>query len=294
VTEKTQTPPESDPTARTDEPTPEAPSTPTNGAEGASGPQDAAEDFKPTPGELVVRDRDDVFRVMDRADEEQILEELQGNLLKTMLYSFSQGGSNVTDLSYAGVMEAIRQLNAHGHRIRIGRLEELTETVEDEETYYKAVVYAEDERTGMGQFGLAKQPKHKKRKGGKTERDPFAETIALNKAQRNALRPFVPEKWRQTLIAQYHGDTDRERKLKAGAGAEQLAELPPPLTDERAEALKAKARELYDELKQVSRQAVLPAQFHAYLTRAEHSHERLEEFIGYLCGKLEEAQAAAS
>ena len=44
----------------------------------------------------------------------------------------------------------------------------------------------------------------------------------------------------------------------------------------------------FDQLREADPLSVLPAAYHAYLTRAEHSHERLDDFLGYLRDKLEE------
>ena len=64
-----------------------------------------ADEFKPEGRELVVAGDRDVYRVMDRADEIQILDEIQTRPIKEMVYSFQQGGGGgkVTDLSYGGV-----------------------------------------------------------------------------------------------------------------------------------------------------------------------------------------------
>lgn len=246
---------------------------------------------------VVVRDRDQAVTVMDQYDAEQILDELQGRLLGTMLYKFPQGGQQIADLSYAGVLEIIRRLNAAGHQIRIAAEPgpELTEIVEEDETYYRAIVYALDERTGMGQFGLAKQAKHKTLRNGKKERDPFAETIALNKAQRNALRAFVPEEWRQTLIAQYTKDPQRVRTLQVEAGAGGGTELPPPLTSEEAEALREECRALYREICETpgGRVKFTPGKFNALLRQHEWDLKRLDEYRDHLAATLDGYQAEA-
>ena len=104
--------------------------------------------------------------------------------------------------------------------------------------------------------------------------------------------PLVPVEFREVVIAQALKDETRVRQIKAG-GAGDLAELPPPLTDERAEAQKETARALYVELQAVNRLALLPRAHHAYLSRAEHSHERLAEYIAYLEQMLAEEKAKA-
>ena len=105
--------------------------------------------------------------------------------------------------------------------------------------------------------------------------------------------PLIPVAYRETIIAQATGDDVRMRQVRAGA-AEQIVDLPPPLTDERAVALKDSARDVFREIQAINRLAVLPAVFHAYLTRAEHSHDRLEDFIAWLQDELAKAKSAAN
>jgi hypothetical protein len=271
---------------------------------------------QPTGSDLVVRDgtnEHEVITVIDRHDEALIVEELQRRVLKVMLYKFSQGGSEITDLSYLGVNEAVRVMNdSRKWQITIDRGSLVVESVNEDlgagpEPCWQATVYAINEATGYGQFGTYTQPKRMKLKDQRAIKrakdrgdhvdedgriaDKFSRQKAVNKAQRNALRIHIPEQVRQTLIAQYQGNPDAVRVIQAGAGAAQLAELPPPLTDERAEAQKKQAREVYDELREINTLAVLPAAFHAYMARAEHSHDRLEEFIAYLLDKVEQEKA---
>jgi hypothetical protein len=277
----------------------------------------AVEDYVPPGSELVVRDPTDeieVFRVLDRHDEDMILRELQ-HLPERMLYDFPQGGQKVIDLSYAGVNECVRWMNSTG-KVKIAvdpSVPPVIETVvedlgEGPVDCWQVTVYARDAVTGYGQFGTFIQPKWTKLKpetAKRYERDgktvdeagrapnPFARQVALGKAQRNALKLMIPEKIRAVLIAQKKGDPKAVKEIRAGAGAEGVAELPPPLQDEKADALRAEIRGLHEELRKLDPIKVTPAAFHAYMTRAEHSHERLEEFRGYMEQRLAEAKAAA-
>lgn len=273
----------------------------------------------PSGTDLVVHEPgndQEVLAVVDRHDEAMIVEELQRRALSVMLYDFNLGGGKVIDLSYLGVNEAVRVMNDSGRwqvTIDAATLEVLS--VEEDlehgpEPCWQATVYAVNARTGYGQFGTYTQPKRMKLKDASAIKkakdrgayvdengyiaDKFSRQKAVNKAQRNALRIHIPEQVRQTLIAQYEGDEKRIKRIQVGAGAESLAELPPPLTDERAEAQKASARRLYDELREVSPLKLTPAAYHAYLTRAEHDHDRLAEFNGYLQDRLSEARNEAA
>jgi hypothetical protein len=267
---------------------------------------DQAEQFKPPAHQLVVTDPSDeqqVFVVLDRHDEQMIIEEFQRRSLRVMLFDFPKGGRRLVDLSYAGVNEAIRLMNATAKcRIAIDKdvlhVEEVTEDAgHGPERFYVITAYASDAVTGYGQFGTSSEPVMMRLRNGRTQWDIFARSKALSKAQRNALKTCIPERLRQTLIAQYLGNDAAVRQIQAGAGAEQVAELPPPLDDEQARELKAKAREVYTLICDHAPGGIAvqlpPALFHQYLTRAEHSHERLDDFLGFLAGKLEEAQRGA-
>jgi hypothetical protein len=253
---------------------------------------------------LVVRQDvpEDVFRAMDALDEGQILDALQGRPSEVMVYSFRSGGKLQTGLSYAGVCECVREMNVSGFaRIRVSPdVKPVVEEYQEEDqqgalvTYFRVTVYAEDLKNGGGQYGMASQRKFQsfRDKARKPELDSFALTKALSKAQRNAMLPLVPVEFREVVIAQALKDEARVRQIRAGEVGD-LAELPPPLTDERAEAQRETCRELFRQLQKVNRLAVLPAQHHVYLSRAEHSHERLGEYIAYLEQKVSEETAKA-
>lgn len=267
------------------------------------------EDFKPAGGELVVQVPEEVFTVLDRHDESQILEEMQRRVLEVSLYDFPQGGSRLIDLSYSGVREVVHLMNRTGKcRLRVmpGSLS-VSEVVEDDEPHYVADVWAEDAVTGEAFLGTATEPKRMKitaatarkwKEKGKAvpeDRmvwDTFARTKAVNKAQRNALKQFIPEQIRQTLIAQYAKDPARIRVIEAGAGAAAEAALPPPLDTPEAEALRKRARAIFDEIKAADRLALLPGAFHQRLSRASSSLESLESFCEALEAKRDELVSA--
>lgn len=289
------------------------------GAAVAVSPEEA-EDFKPSPAELVAPGPDDVHGtlvVLDRHDELAIIEEFQRRALEVMLYDVPKGGERLIDLSYAGVNEAVRLLNTMGG-LRIGVVEGTLEVVTEHydvgdgpEPFFVATIAAREAKTDYLQYGTASEPQWMKltdrtiarykrekkpvREDGKVF-DVFARAKAINKAQRNALKVQIPETMRQTMIATYKGDTAALRQIQAGQGAAELAKLPPPLPedDERANELRGRVRELYQEIRAVDVLKVLPAQYHAYLTRAEGSYEKLEGFVGYLEQRLAEARQEAS
>lgn len=279
------------------------------------------DDFTPSGAELVIsdpHDRVDVMATLDRHDEQLILQELQRRVIAVMLYKFpGEDGKEVVDLSYQGVNECIRVMNATGKvSIAIDPGSLTMESVFEDlgagpEPCWVATVYALEKNTGYGQFGTFVQAKRMAlkaatatRKKNKAKADgkpihidddnrmanPFARQNALNKAQRNALRIMVPEGIRQTLIAQYINRPEAIRVIQAGAGAQAVAELPPPLTDERATAQLAEAKRLYDLLHAAHPLVILPAQFFIYQARNAHSHDGLDAFIEFLRGKCQEYQ----
>lgn len=272
------------------------------------------QDFEPSGPDLVIADPSDttgVLVALDKHDVAVIVQELQGRLSKAMLYDFPQGGQRLVDLSWPGVRECIHEMNRTG-KCRIGVVkdsavfESVVEDVGDgPESCVQVTLMVEDQVTGEVMYGTATEPKRmklrdataKRRKGegkfvdddGKIA-DPFARQKALGKAQRNGYKQFIPEPLRQTLIAQYRGDAEALKVIHAGAGAQALAELPPPLPadDERANELRTKARDLYSQIRAKNALFILPAQFNQMMMRSEHEHARLEEFVAFLEQKLEE------
>jgi len=234
-----------------------------------------ADEFKPDATDLLVADLDDLPRAMDRADEVMILDEIQGRALANWVYSFEVGGKLQTDLTVHGVNECVRVLNERGGT-KVGVSKDpplIDQFTEGEERYYRALVYAEDRRTGVGNWGIAIEPSKVKGKW-----DKFAQTKALNKAERNALKKHIPDEFRQVIIAQAIGK-GRVQVLKP-LGLGMPKDERPVLTDERAQELKAEIREAFVELKKLNRLAIKPGQYNSMLFGAERdSHERLEETL---------------
>lgn len=238
--------------------------------------------YRPPEVALAVdtRDPSDVYRAMDRADEELILDELMGRAIDTMVYSFNQDGKLLTDLTVSGVNETVRLMNERGGtQIGISNQTPIVDEFrEGEKDYYRVLVFARDARfPESGRWGTAVEPKLMTLKSGKTKWDKFALTKALNKAQRNALRAFIPEDFRQHVIALYLGQ-GKVKELKPLGGG-RVAELPPALQDEKADQLRSEIHEAYKELQSINRLRMPPARFNAFLTKAEtDSHERMEAF----------------
>lgn len=264
-------------------------------AEGEPDPRD----FIP-PGEEMVYDPSepsDAWRALDKATEEEILQELAGNTLETMLYSFEQDGSMVTDLSVGGVNETIRVINERGGT-RIG-IAEQPPTIQETDDAWRVMVRAVDFRTKVSRWGIFEQAKVINLRRGGTRKNPFSLTIALNKAERNALAKFIPEGFRRQMIAQMlllkgkpKEAQDAVRQLTAiGASAH---EIKPPLDTPEAAALIAEVRKEYDRIKELDRLALLPKAFNQYLTTAHHSEERLRDLLGHIRQIREELEEKAA
>lgn len=253
-----------------------------------------AEGSKPAAAELMVRPDvpDDVYRAMDAADEAQILDALMGKPSEKLVYRFrGSDGKDQTGLSYEGVAEVVREMNATPYaQIRVAKdftpiINEVSEENEAGQTitYLQALVYAEDVHNGGGNFGTARQPKFQvfKDKSKKPRLDSFATAKALSKAQRNALKPLTPVEWREALIAKHLNNPARVKELRLGMG-DATAEFPAPLTDERAVALKQQIRDVYSQIRKLDPLALPPGRFNVKLSRSEHEHERMEELLAEL------------
>jgi hypothetical protein len=248
---------------------------------------------------------------MTLADERQVVQDLEGNALQSMVYGFRAGGKMVYGLSWIGAREAVRNFNARtSSQIRVSdatppQFEDVTIKAEvgrgedgplmEEVPAIRCTVYAEDAALGGGQWGTAtvarEQINKKKLKDGRylTNPDGFAAAKALSKAQRNALEPLIPRWLIEELIAQFKGNGQVE--YLEGTGKQVVKELPPALTDDRAKAQTDRCRELYAEWsKHGGKKTMPPAQFNNAMTACQHSHERLDDFIAHLESKLNEAR----
>ena len=272
---------------------------------------DQIEEFMPHGAELVVADPDDeneIVRVLDAYDVEQILQEAQRGLLKKSLFDFPQGGERIIDLSYAGVLEVIRLMNWTG-KVKIAvdpSSLSFEREVQDGQPMIVAQVYARDEVTGFGAFGISAEPERMKLREGTAKRyreegkkvaeddtvfDPFARTKAASKAQRNALKTCIPEVIRQTLIAQYQGDSRRIQRVQSRSEVKAL-EAAPPLTEPAAVELRQRCDELYAEIRELAggrgKAALTPATYHAYMLQSQGAMDTLERMVRW----LEERKAA--
>jgi hypothetical protein len=145
-------------------------------------------------------ERHEDFLMMERKDEEQIMQEMQGRILPQFFYEFSSGGRIVTGLSYAGVKQIMRQMG----NIRIRDF-----NISDDGNQFIAKARAVDENRNLEIWGVSQQPKKMTLRSGKEIFDEFAATKAASKAQRNAIRALIPE---QVIVSAYE-EWKRKKKV---------------------------------------------------------------------------------
>ena len=158
------------------------------------------------------------FELMDRFDEEQILQELQGNdMLQEYFYEFTNSqGKLVTGLSWKGTKEFVRSMSRLGIPLSTEdiKFEDLGDRV-------RAKAYIRFIPTGELHVGISHQNKmmevyKKDEKGNRTGEkelvpDPFYDEKAASKAKRNAIHEIIPE---QVLKAEYQRWKEQKAKGK--------------------------------------------------------------------------------
>jgi len=143
---------------------------------------------------------DSPFSIMERRDEDQILAEMKGNVIQQFVYSFKQGGREITGLSYSGVKQiALEMGNIHCSEPVISELN----------GSFVCKVKAVDVAKNLEMWGVSSQPKQMKTRWG-NQSDDFAVQKAVSKAERNALRKLMPERLIVEMI--------KEWKTKNGRG----------------------------------------------------------------------------
>jgi len=135
---------------------------------------------------------------MERRDEDQILNELQGNILKEMFY---ETRDKKTVVSWIGIKEIARTYG--GIDVNLVEKTDLGE-------HWFVVVKATDKKNSYSMLGASTQAKmmdvyDSNEKGVKLdtthkESDPFVLQKAFSKAQRNAIRALIPETYFAQMI----------------------------------------------------------------------------------------------
>ena len=139
------------------------------------------------------------FELMDNADDLQILEEIKGLNPDKLVYSFGKDANYVEGLTKIGVQWAKGKLAEKNEIIRTDP-DKMNINIDDDGCYVvvQAVRYKVDFKTGEtieldSALGAKRQPKKQKTRNGLID-DPFFFEKAVAKAERNAIRSFIPEK----------------------------------------------------------------------------------------------------
>jgi len=145
----------------------------------------------------------DAFAIFDALDENQIIEEIKGKVLRDWIYQFSQEGRTVQGVSKAGIDAACQYLTMQGKVIRDQSLEMIN--LPDGEVGFisKCAVYSVDRETGREYkqneaIGTKNQPIYFP--GGK--KNPHWFTAGSQKSIRNARRRLIPESVINHILAE--------------------------------------------------------------------------------------------
>jgi|10_taG_2_1085330.scaffolds.fasta_scaffold02887_15 hypothetical protein len=134
----------------------------------------------------------DIVRLDDRA----IINAMQGAAIEDYAFSFKQGGKLVEGLTLEGINEAANQR---------GGIDVELISVDEEDTCFKAMVKATDTLTGSARIGAYLQPKEIQLRTGGVKVNEFAYTMAVHKAQRNAVKQLLPVPVLKRVLAHYLG-----------------------------------------------------------------------------------------
>ena len=122
---------------------------------------------------------------MDDFDESQIAEEMKGKVINEYFYEFKEAGTTKVGLSFAGVKYMAGIFREQGHALSIEHTNIELSPAGDS---WLGNAICKDLATGEKRGGHFEQPRER---NGKP--NPFAYTLAGSKAERNAMRHFMPE-----------------------------------------------------------------------------------------------------
>jgi heme oxygenase len=247
-------------------------------------------------------DQHEVMVRMDEHDVRMLLEQVQANALRKWVYVIEGNKLGLTIHCVRGhraADELDRQVpdrdpagDAEGRADRGGRWERAGAVL-------VATIFARDEVTGRccracrwSRSGCGSRRTPRTRSGAGMQ-IPEDNTIFDVFSQRRRCRRRPATRWpgssrrrsEQTVIAMFSGRVV-PGAADPDAAEQKVADLPPALTDDRAKEQVAKARALYDEIRELGggrgKLDYTPGHFFAHLTAAQHDHGRLDEFVAYL------------
>jgi len=125
------------------------------------------------------------YSLMERKDEDQILQEIKGNVIEEFVYSFPQGNRQITGLSYSGIKQIA---------LKMGNIHCSEPILQENGSCWISKVKAIDIQRNLEMWGVSTQPKFMEMRNGAKVRDDFCVQKCVSKAERNALRKLMPEK----------------------------------------------------------------------------------------------------
>jgi hypothetical protein len=151
-------------------------------------------------------EKEEIFKMYERADEKQIIGELEGHYLEEFVYYFEVGKEKrrVVGLSWAGIKECA---------YRLGGIEVESCQIDDKGDHWMVVCKASDKFKCNSRFGVSTQSKKMKLKDGSEVEDDFSLQKCVSKAQRNAIRSLIPELFIKNFVDRYleeHGKKPKE------------------------------------------------------------------------------------
>lgn len=182
-------------------------------------------------------DRAQAFMIMDKRDDIQIIDALQGQFSEEFIYDIpfkaeygkcnckaTDGPHNhVRGLSVTGIREACRLYGAI--QCQVGQPQLIEEAGIQ---YYETWGEATDLRTGISEKKWYRVPLIKALKGGKTKDDPYAYQICQSKAERNAKSVLLPQELIRAWLQDYKSGKKGLNPAPARAMREKQKELLPP------------------------------------------------------------------
>lgn len=163
-------------------------------------------------------DTDEPYGLFDALDNDQIVKYMETAMEQSYFYVIPMDNREIYGISYAGTIAVAKALSAKRKINGEGGIEILPDVIVTETSdTIRAIVRAKDKSIDLIVIGTSEQPKMKKicerRENGKCvqyrlEVDPFAYTIAVSKASRNALRQLIPE----DAILQLYADWKNKKK----------------------------------------------------------------------------------
>jgi len=175
-------------------------------------------------------EKEEIFKMYERADEKQIIGELEGHYLEEFVYYFEVGKEKrrVVGLSWAGVKECA---------YRLGGIEVESCQIDDKGDHWMVVCKASDKFKGNSRFGVSTQSKKMKLKDGSEVEDDFSLQKCVSKAQRNAIRSLIPELFIKNFVDRYLEEHGKKPKEVPVASSEAPKAAPPQKSELTAETI---------------------------------------------------------